>query len=139
MSDERTSGPEDGRRGHEHILLVEDEERVRRSVSIRLASLGYSVIEAESGVGALDLLSIEDLKIDLLFSDIVLPGSMSGFHLLKKAREMQPGLKAILTTGHADEMLRHADGARCPILMKPYRLFELSEAVRTALDAPLDS
>ena len=75
--------------GHERILLVEDEPHVRRFVSSQLTGLGYSVVEAEAGAPALEILRSET-EFDLLFTDLLMPGGMSGFDLVKRAREFAP-------------------------------------------------
>jgi CheY-like chemotaxis protein len=119
-------------RGAERILLVEDEPEVRRFVSRQLTGLGYAVVEAGDGKTALSILN-SDKGIDLLFSDIVLPGGMSGFQLLRQARDMRPELRAVLTTGFAQDFGAAGTEIVDPILRKPYKRQELAETLREAL------
>ncbi len=119
--------------GHERILLVEDEPQVRRFVSTQLAGLGYSVLEAEAAAPALDILKAEP-NIDLLFTDLVMPGGMSGFDLVERAREFQPDLKVLLTTGYAAETDSMLADVKDPILKKPYKKQQLAEALRDVLE-----
>ncbi len=126
-SDHPTAG------GHEKILLVEDEPHVRRFVSTQLAGLGYSVVEADAGAPALDILrSTPDF--DLLFTDLLMPGGMSGFDLVQRAREFAPHLKVLLTTGYAAETDSMLADVKDPILKKPYKKQQLAEALRTVLE-----
>jgi two-component system cell cycle sensor histidine kinase/response regulator CckA len=122
-------------RGGETVLLVEDNVALRRMVKGQLLGLGYHVIEAETGAAALAALTT-DQKVDLLFTDIGLPGGMTGFQLVESARIQQPGLKVLYTTGYAKPDSHH-DSAQSDIqyvLRKPYRRQELAEKVRAALD-----
>ena len=119
--------------GHERILLVEDEPHVRRFVSNQLAGLGYSVVEAEAGAPALEILrSAPDF--DLLFTDLLMPGGMSGFDLAQRAREFAPNLKVLLTTGYAAEAENMLADVKDPILKKPYKKQQLAEALRNVLE-----
>jgi PAS domain S-box-containing protein len=125
--DEPTAG------GSERILLVEDEPHVRRFVSSQLAGLGYSVVEAEAGAPALEILRSQE-KIDLLFTDLLMPGGMSGFDLAQRAREFAPDLKVLLTTGYAAEADALLADVKDPILKKPYKKQQLAEALRNVLE-----
>jgi CheY-like chemotaxis protein len=102
----------------------------------QLAALGYRVIEADRATSALELLATE--RIDLLFSDIVMPGEMSGFELARIATAQWPGLKAVLTSGFPEARLRVATDAVAGVrlLSKPYRREELARILRESLDAP---
>jgi CheY-like chemotaxis protein len=119
--------------GNERILLVEDEPQVRRFVSNQLAGLGYSVLEAEAGAPALDILK-SDQKVDLLFTDLLMPGGMSGFDLVQRAREFQPNLKVLLTTGYAAETDSMLANVKEPILKKPYKKQQLAQALRSVIE-----
>ena len=119
--------------GQERILLVEDEPQVRRFVSNQLAGLGYSVLEAEAGAAALEILHKEP-NIDLLFTDLLMPGGMSGFDLVQRAREFLPDLKVLLTTGYAAENDRMLADIKEQILKKPYKKQQLAQALRGVLD-----
>src|SRR3954470_22315987 len=83
----------------ETVLVVEDDPRVRRLAVRRLAGLGYRVLEAADGPAALGLLGVD--AIDLWFSDMAMPGGMTGADLVRRARERRPGLPAVLTSGYA--------------------------------------
>ncbi len=122
--------------GGETILVVEDNEHVCRFVAAQLGGLGYAVIAATTGEAALDLIE-SGRPIDLLFSDVMLPGSFNGPRLLQEARRRRPELKALFTSGYAADALLHRQlhegGVR--LLRKPYRHHDLAHHVRTALDA----
>jgi PAS domain S-box-containing protein len=122
-----------GGRG-EHVLVVEDEERVRRLTSSRLRSLGYRVTEAANGAEARALLD-GGLKVDLVLTDLVMPGGMSGMDLLRHVRAAHPGTRILLTSGYAEELINGdavaAHGVR--ILRKPYRQEVLAAALREVL------
>ena len=120
--------------GQENILLVDDNVEMRLIARRHLASLGYRVGEASCGSEALDLLRHDD-AFDLLFTDVVMPGGMNGYQLASAAREVQPGLRVLFTTGYV--RLDRGAGELPPgaMLRKPYRKQELATMVRTALDA----
>lgn len=116
------------------ILVVEDSAPVRRVVTIQLVTLGYTVIEAADGDQAIKMLRREAGKIDLLFSDVVLPGSLDGPTLAALAVAEQPGLRVILGSG----IRGPAAGEKDPewpwmLLAKPYRAADLASAIHTAL------
>jgi CheY-like chemotaxis protein len=119
--------------GSEKILVVEDEPHVRHFVTNQLAGLGYAVLEAEAGAAALDILR-SDPKIDLLFTDLLMPGGMSGFDLVERARALCPDLKVLLTTGYAAEADTMLADVKDPILKKPYKKQQLAEALRNVLE-----
>jgi CheY-like chemotaxis protein len=104
------------------------------AVSI-LENLGYCVREAEDGQTALDILKAPD-RIDLLFTDLIMPNGMNGQDLLRKAREQRPGLKALFTSGYSAQVLQTRGTADhgVPLLGKPYRKQKLAETVRSVLD-----
>ena len=121
--------------GHEHILAVEDEENVLESVVAKLKDLGYRVSQAPTGTEALAILG-RDASIDLLFTDIVMPGDLSGPDLVKRATAIRPGLKVLYTSGYTDDTILH-DGkidAGLHLLSKPYRLSDLAEKIRSVLE-----
>ena len=125
-------GPAPAGRG-ETVLVAEDDPRVRRLVLRRLAFLGYQVLEAVDGPEALRLLG-NVTGVDLLLTDLTMPGGMSGLDLLRHARELRPGLPAVLTSGDAGpdglRDLPHGTGW----LPKPYAAPDLARALRAALD-----
>ena len=116
------------------VLVVEDNVDVRRIVCRLLRDFGCTVIEASSGQAALDILH-SDARIDLMFSDVVMPGGMSGTELVQTARRLRPGIKTLLTTGFAEGSLRNqaqfADAGE--IITKPYRRQELASKLRSVL------
>jgi PAS domain S-box-containing protein len=121
-------------RGRETILVAEDDPFVRSSVILRIENLGYTVIAAVNGHDALSKLKANP-AIDMLFTDIVMPGGMSGWELADHAREIRPGLPVVFSSGYALEMLTHKGLApgKSLILSKPYRKAELAERLREAL------
>ena len=77
-----------------------------------------------------------DETIDLLFSDVVMPGGMNGFELISKARAIRSELKALVTSGYANVHRPGADRPDVPLLLKPYRRGDLAQCIRMALDRP---
>jgi CheY-like chemotaxis protein len=121
----------------ETILVVEDDPDVRTlSVSI-LKRLNYRVVEAQDGREALNILRKPN-PIDLILTDVVLPGGMSGPDLVSQSRDWQPGVRALFMSGYATDVLDQRDqlDAAGEILSKPSRRAELAERVRNLLDAP---
>jgi two-component system, cell cycle sensor histidine kinase and response regulator CckA len=116
------------------VLVVEDNIDVRKIVCRLLKDFGCTVIEANSGNAALEILQ-SDRKIDLMFSDVVMPGGMSGAELVQATRRLRPGIKTLLTTGFAEASLRNqaqfADAGE--IITKPYRRQDLARKVRSVL------
>jgi signal transduction histidine kinase len=125
-------------RGVETVFIVEDDPFVRSYAVMSLQSLGYRVTSAVDGNDALQKLGT-DLQVDLLFTDIVMPGGINGWELAELARRARPDLRVLLTSGYALETLSAQghlrDGAF--ILTKPYRKAELARRLREALAAPL--
>ena len=117
-------------RGSETILLVEDNAELRGIVSRQLGDLGYRVLEAEDGPAAVKLLA--RAAVDLLMTDMMMPGGMNGLELAKLARDIAPGLPILLASAHADAM-GGGEAADYPLLPKPFRALELARAVRAAL------
>jgi CheY-like chemotaxis protein len=116
----------------ETVLVVEDDPRVRRLAVRRLAGLGYRVLEAADGPGALSVL--EASWVDLLFSDMAMPGGLTGVDLVRRARERQPGLPAVITSGYAvpESLADLPPGTGW--LPKPYTGLGLARALRAGLD-----
>jgi len=121
--------------GRETVLVAEDDPFVRSYAMACLTGLGYRAIAAADGHEALEELAKGTL-IDLLFTDIVMPGGMNGWDLAEKAKSMRPGLKILFTSGYAVETLvsrgRAAHGTA--LLNKPYRQADLARRLREALD-----
>ncbi|WP_109143145.1 PAS domain-containing sensor histidine kinase [Bradyrhizobium sp. SUTN9-2] len=129
-------GEDTAPRGYETVLIVEDDPFVRSSVIRRVEALGYRVVAAVNGKDALQQLQ-GDPGIDLLFTDIVMPGGMSGWELADQARRVRPGLPVLFTSGYALETLveQGRAQARAVVLTKPYRKVELAQRLRDALAA----
>jgi PAS domain S-box-containing protein len=119
-------------RAGETVLAVEDDGAVREIAVGMLTDLGYRVLEAPNGPAALQILQTSE-AIDLLFTDLAMPGGMSGRELAAEARRLIPGLKVLLTSAHTDQLLADPNPAM-PVLHKPYRAQELARAVRVAID-----
>jgi len=119
--------------GFETILIVEDNAAFRK-VSVRqIKALGYRVLEAEGPAAALKQLEHE--KVDLLFTDLMMPGGVDGFALAKEARARWPNLKVMLASGFPETKLAGSEAVR-HILAKPWRVEELSRKLRETLDQP---
>jgi len=119
----------------ETILVVEDNAAVRRVTRERLRGLGYRTLEAEDGRQALQMLEHGEDRIDLVFSDVVMPGGLTGFDLARRIAQLRPTLKVLLTSGFAaDAMPGPGDTtAGLDILGKPYSQEALAKAVGGAL------
>jgi CheY-like chemotaxis protein len=118
----------------ESILVVEDEERVRRFVVKALRMLGYRVHQAGTASVALELLR-EPIPVDLLLSDVVLRGRMSGVELVRQARTLFPELAVLLMSGYAANAIREGKGLDpgVELLGKPFSRDDLARAVRRVL------
>ncbi len=122
--------------GNETILVVEDSAQVRELVASQLGDLGYRVLEAADGPQALKHLE-DGVAIDLLFTDVVMPGGMTGKLLAKEAARRRPALKVLFTSGYTENSIVH-QGRLDPgvnFLSKPYKRRDLAEMVRSVLDA----
>jgi signal transduction histidine kinase/CheY-like chemotaxis protein len=118
----------------ETVLIVEDNPDLRRLTVRRLTMLGYQVCEADTGPAALALLDTKR-HIDLIFSDIVLPGGMTGYELADRARERFPSSKVLLTSGYDTEGASAKDptASNLKVLRKPYKQVELARSIREVL------
>ena len=128
------------RGGAEVILVVEDEADVRGFVVAMLRELGYEVVEAGDGPAALAAIDARP-DIDLLFTDIGLPGSFNGRQLADEAGQRRPGLKVLYTTGYARNAIVH-QGRLDPgvqLISKPFTYAALATRVRAALDGGADA
>ena len=120
--------------GPERILVAEDDAAVLKLTVELLQGLGYSVVSATTAGEALAILR-EDAEIDLLFSDVVMPGGMNGISLANAAQAERPNLKILLTSGFiGDKAL--LESAKHPILDKPYTASALTARLRELLDSP---
>jgi PAS domain S-box-containing protein len=123
--------------GGETILVVEDEEPVRRFVSDLLKEYGYNVRLASNGLEALEVWKESCAEIDLLLTDVVMPQQISGLELADRLTKDKNELKVIYTSGYSIELLDRHFGSRSDVnfLPKPYHPLKLAEAVRTCLDS----
>ncbi len=123
--------------GGETILLVEDEPRVRDYAVGQLERLGYQVIAASDGASALERINDLEGHIDLLFTDIVMPGGMNGRELAQQVAELYPALKVLYTSGYNQNAVikagRLEDGIS--LLVKPYHKADLARKIRQLLDS----
>jgi PAS domain S-box-containing protein len=120
--------------GDETILVVEDNEAMRRVVKRQLIDLGYGVVEADTASAALAMLEAQ--PVALLFSDVVMPGEMNGIELARTAMARWPGLKVVLTSGFPESRVgsNGDDLSGMRLLSKPYRRDELARTLREFLD-----
>ena len=119
--------------GGELVLVVEDNDAVRVATVSRLQSLGYDVLEARTGAEAIKLLEI-GTPVALVFSDIVMPGGITGYDVANWVRSSQPDLKVLLTSGYANPPTAANNGVReIQVLDKPYTREQLAQAVRRTL------
>jgi CheY-like chemotaxis protein len=124
--------------GAETVLLVEDQPQVRKFAKRSLLRLGYRVLEAEDAATAMKVLEAQ-AAVDLLFSDIVMPGDMNGRKLARWALQRRPHVKVLLTTGFSEEEAgeRSVVNGGFHLLSKPYTKEKLARAVRTVLDTKM--
>ncbi len=124
--------------GNETILLVEDEQRVRDYAVSQLEGLGYQVVAASDAVSALERVKDLEGHVDLLFTDIVMPGGMNGRALAQQAAALYPGIKVLYTSGYNQNAVikngRLEEGIS--LLEKPYHKAELARKIRQLLDQP---
>ncbi|HWT96133.1 MAG TPA: response regulator, partial [Terriglobales bacterium] len=119
----------------ETILVVEDNPAVLSLVERQLVELGYRVITATDGPSALAIL-LADSQIDLLFTDVVMPGGMSGTDLAREARHHRPELRVLYSSGFPRDAGRQFDGKVTDMLLsKPYRRVDLAHKIREVLNA----
>jgi CheY-like chemotaxis protein len=124
-------------KGHETILLVDDEEGILNVSKALLMHLGYRVLAAKSGREALDIYAREGKSIDLVILDMIMPG-MSGGETFDRLKELDPNISVILSSGYSlDGMASRImqQGCRC-FIQKPFSLSSLSQKIREALAAP---
>jgi signal transduction histidine kinase len=130
----KTRVPERAELGHETILVVEDDPLVRSYVLTQIRSLGYRTLSASNGLEALAVLRGSE-KIDLLFTDVIMPGAINGRELSIEASGLRPGLKVLFTSGYTENAIDH-DGRLdhgVQLLKKPYRRSDLASMLRIAL------
>lgn len=117
------------------VLLVEDDDEVALLVDEMLRQLGYQAIRVASAKAALGALT-NSRVIDVMLSDIMMPGGMSGLELASKARVRRPELPVLLTSAYAEAALEKAAAQGLEILRKPYRLEELADALKKVISLP---
>ena len=116
------------------VLIAEDEVLVRLVLADFLRGCGYRVLEAANAIEAIQILS-EDFQIDVLFTDVQMPGEMNGFGLAKWARQHRPGIRIIITSGH--EQAAHRASDLCeeePYVRKPYDPANVAAQIRRLLE-----
>jgi CheY-like chemotaxis protein len=120
--------------GNETVLVVEDDTLVRRYVMTQIESLGYTTLEASNASDALRFID-EVPAIDLLFTDVIMPGIMNGRQLVDEALKRRPGLKTLYTSGYTENAIVHHGRLDSGVLLlaKPYRKSELAKMIRLAL------
>ncbi len=114
------------------VLLVEDDDEVGDLVSEMLAQLGYQVTRAASASAALGALA-NGRKVDIVLTDIMMPGGMNGIELAREIRTRNRRLPILLTSGYAEAVKQHAEAEGLRILAKPYEIQDLGRALRAAL------
>jgi CheY-like chemotaxis protein len=118
----------------ETVLAVEDNSSLRRVVVRQLTELGYRVLEAEDAQTALQVLESEN--VDLLFTDIVMPGGTSGYEIARTVQSRWPAIKVVLTSGFPENKINgSADAQNLRLLSKPYRRDDLGRLIREVLDS----
>lgn len=133
-----SADPETPARGSETILLVEDEHPLRLLCERVLSRSGYHVLSASDGIEALEIVRDYEGKLDLLLTDLVMPGGMTGVDLANRLCTERPGLKVLFTSGYGrDEMRDEMMVEGVNFLGKPYQVASLIHSVRTIIDAPL--
>jgi signal transduction histidine kinase/ActR/RegA family two-component response regulator len=127
-----------GQPGRETVLVVEDEEAVRQFAVESLQRQGYNLLESASGEEALKVASRYDGTIHLLLTDVVMPG-IKGPDLATRLRALRPGLRVLLMSGYAADIVTPDDLKDAELVSKPFTAASLSRAVRSILDVPVSS
>jgi two-component system NtrC family sensor kinase len=117
--------------GYETVLVVEDNPEVQEVAGLLLNQLGYRVFHVQSAAAALELLASGE-AIDLVFTDVVMPGELDGLALARRVKAEYPDIAVLLTSGYAKAL--HTMEAGLPLVRKPYQLQTLARAIREALD-----
>src|SRR5258708_39586568 len=120
--------------GSEVVLVVEDDALVRRYVTTQIESLGYTTLEASNAAEALNIVDTAGM-IDLLFTDVIMPGTLNGRQLVDEALNRRPTLKTLFTSGYTENAIVHHGRLDSGVLLlaKPYRKSELARMIRLAL------
>jgi len=130
LADLRLGASKPAQRGS--VLVVEDDDEVAALAMEMLEQLGYGVLRASSGAAALGALA-NDRPVDIVFSDIMMPGGMSGIDLVREIRRRRGDLPVLLTSGYVDAAKESASAEGVRLLPKPYRLDELAAALTTVI------
>ena len=122
--------------GTEVVLVVEDDALVRRYVVTQIESLGYSTLEASNAAEALKVIG-NTATINLLFTDVIMPGPMNGRQLVDEALKRCPSLKVLYTSGYTENAIVHHGRLDTGVMLlaKPYRKSDLARMMRMALDS----
>ncbi|SHH26256.1 ATP-binding protein [Bradyrhizobium erythrophlei] len=124
--------------GSERILVVEDNEDILEVTSAMLTTFGYWVVCARTGAEAIQMFE-SGREFELLFSDVVMPNGMNGVELAREARRLSKGIKILLTSGYAGDVLeRHRAVDEFPIIDKPFRLADLARRLRSIVHEAQD-
>jgi PAS domain S-box-containing protein len=121
--------------GQGKMLVVDDDEAIRTEIREKLESFGYQVVEASNGPEAIGLLA-DTPDIDLLFTDVVMPGGMNGRQVAEQARRVRPDLKVLFTSGYNEEALVQSGKieSNSTLVVKPYRMNELTRKMHALLE-----
>jgi CheY-like chemotaxis protein len=122
--------------GDETILVVEDDALVRNYVMTQITRFGYHALAASNAAEALAIIDGGE-RIDLLFSDVIMPGGMNGRQLANEALKRRPGLKVLYTSGYTENAIVHHGRLDAGVLLlpKPYLSSDLARMIRAALAA----
>ncbi|MES2144631.1 MAG: ATP-binding protein [Pseudomonadota bacterium] len=134
-ADVRPENPDLLKGAGQTILVVEDDDALRRLTVSRITALGYRAIAAESAGAALRVLA-GGPRPALVFSDVVMPGAMNGHALALHLRAAMPDLPVLLTSGYAEQLVDQPEQTRFPLLRKPFAQAELAAALRRMIDRP---
>ncbi|WP_218014125.1 histidine kinase famiy protein [Rubellimicrobium roseum] len=115
------------------VLVVEDSDEVLALAREHLAELGYHVMTASDGEEALALLQRVNYEVDLLFTDLIMPGSINGLALAEELQRHAPQVPVLVTTGYNEDLVQGVRGPGLDVLAKPYRRSELADRVRSAI------
>ena len=114
------------------ILVVEDDAQVRKLTVSRLRKLGYHADESADGAAAIARLE-SGQKFDLIFSDVIMPGGVTGYDVARRARELDSEIRVLLTSGYTEDVTGSGAGSDIPLLRKPYKLDALKAALKDVL------
>jgi CheY-like chemotaxis protein len=120
--------------GHETVLVVEDDDLVRNYVIAQVQSLGYATLSASNATQAIAVLD-NVVEVDLLFTDVIMPGGLNGRQLATEALKRRPELKVLYTSGYTENAIVHHGRLDAGVLLlpKPYLSSDLARMIRTAL------